>query len=100
MRKLRKDKDKSFIVKTSKHTPKGFTLIVRYLEGVGHKNKYFSCIWKDCVEVLVKNWNEILTDFVDFERDMLMLMTEKVKDHFHYTLHTEKPVFFWLEKAL
>lgn len=56
LRELRKNKDKSFTVKTSEHIPIGFVFTIHYLKDMERKRNIFSYIGEDYFNVLVQ-WN-------------------------------------------
>lgn len=56
-----------------------FALAIYYLEGMGRENEYFSYTGEDCLDVFVKNLDEILSDFASFESEMEMEMTDDEK---------------------
>ena len=61
------------------HIPVEFALAIYYLEGMGRENEYFSYTGEDCLDVFVKNLDEILSDFANFESEMEMEMTDDEK---------------------
>ena len=46
---------------------------------MGRENEYFSYTGEDCLDVFVKNLDEILSDFANFESEMEMEMTDDEK---------------------
>lgn len=56
-----------------------FALAIYYLEGMGRENEYFSYTGEDYLDVFVKNLDEILSDFANFESEMEMKMTDDEK---------------------
>ena len=44
--RFKKNKNESFTVKTGEHIPIGFELVVYYVEGMRHENKYFLLYWR------------------------------------------------------
>ena len=56
-----------------------FALAIYYLEGMGRENEYFSYTGEDYLDVFVKNLDEILSDFANFESEMEMEMTDDEK---------------------
>lgn len=79
MKKLRKNKDELFTVKTGEHMPVGFALAIYYLEGIESVNEYFCYIGDDCLDVFVKMMDEILTKFTTFPRETMLAMTNDKK---------------------
>ena len=80
MKKLRKNNDELFTVKTGEHMPVGFALAIYYLEGIESVNKYFCYIGDDCLDVFVKMMDEILTNFTTFPRETMLAMTNDKKN--------------------
>ena len=68
LEELRKNKHKSFTVKTSKHIRIGYAMEIDYLEDMGHENAYFCYIGNDCLDVFAKKIYENLPNFATFPR--------------------------------
>ena len=64
LEKLKKNKDESFTVTTSKHIPKGFALAIFYSgDNKCRKNEYFRYRGGNCLAVFAEKMDKILLDF-------------------------------------